>query len=131
MSRRIPVLAVAGSALVMAAAPAAAHASSITRLHGGATTLALSSTAAGALQSLGIAAAPISPASATKSGALKFPITGGRVDSKTAAGTIRHSGGIRLSKGATKVALRSFTIRIDKHPDLTARVGRASCRERV
>jgi hypothetical protein len=28
-----------------------------------------------------------------------------------------------LSKGATAVALRSFTIRIDKHPNLTAKVG--------
>jgi hypothetical protein len=124
MFRRTHTLAVAGSALALVAVPATAQASPV-KLKGGATTLALSSTAAGALESLGIAAAPIGPASATKSGALAFPITRGRITGKAANGTIHHAGGIRLSKGSTKVALRSFTIHIDNHPDLTARVGDA------
>jgi hypothetical protein len=124
MSRITRTLAASAAALTLVGVPAAeAHAATV-KLAGGATTLKLSSTAAGALQSLGIAAAPITPAKATKRG-LAFPVTGGRVDAKTLAGSIRHSGGIALSKGATKVALRSFTIRIDKRPDLTAKVGGA------
>jgi hypothetical protein len=122
MSRTTRSLAVAGAAVALAAVPVAEARADTVHLKGGATTLALSSTAAGALQSLGIAAAPIAPATAGRAG-LAFPVTGGRVDAKTLAGTIRHSGGIRLSKGATAVALRSFTIRVDKHPNLTAKVG--------
>jgi len=122
MSHRTRVAAIGAAALALAAVPAAEASAAKVSLAGGATTLKLSSTAAGALQSLGIAAAPISPATAAKGG-LAFPVRTGRVDAKTLAGSIRHSGGIRLSRGATKVALRSFTIRIDKRPDLTAKVG--------
>ena len=91
---------------------------------GGATTLALDAGAAAALGSLNITAAPVEPATATGAG-LAFPITGGKADATTFAGTIRHSGGIRLSRGNTVVELTSFTINVDSDPDLTARVGGA------
>ena len=87
-------------------------------LAGGDTTLALDPGAASALQSLGIAAAPIEPAEG-----LAFPITGGKVDAASLAGRIRHSGGIALSRDATRVELRDFTIVIDETPALSARVG--------
>ena len=86
-------------------------------LTGGATTLTLDQGAANALQSLGIAAAPIG------SDSLAFPITGGKLDAKTFAGTITHSGGIALTKGATTVQLTDFEIGIDDTPELTALVG--------
>lgn len=89
---------------------------------GGATTLALDAGAASALQSQGIAAAPIAPARAGNAG-LRFPITGGRVDAASLAGRIRHSGGIALTRDATRVELRNFTIVIDESPALTARIG--------
>ena len=91
-------------------------------LAGGATTLALDSGAASALASLGVEAAPVGPASAA-SGGLSFPITGGKLDAKSFAGNVRHSGGIRLSKGSTVAELTSFTINVDADPDLTALVG--------
>jgi hypothetical protein len=122
IARSARPIVLAAAAVSLAVAPAAdAHASKV-KLAGGATTLKLSSDTAGALQSLGIAAAPIAPAGAARGG-LAFPVTSGRVDAKTLAGKIRHSGGIRLSRGSTAVDLKSFTIRIDKHPDLTAKVG--------
>ncbi len=86
-------------------------------LASGSTSLTLDPGAGAALQSLGIAAAPIG------SDALAFPITGGSVNAKTYAGTIEHSGGIALTKGATRVELTSFTIGIDDTPELTALVG--------
>ena len=86
-------------------------------LTGGATTLTLDQGAANALQSLGIAAAPIG------SDSLAFPITGGKLDAKTFAGTIAHSGGLALTKGATTVQLTDFEIGIDATPELTALVG--------
>jgi hypothetical protein len=92
------------------------------QLAGGVTTLALDQGAAQALQSLNIQAAPIDPATAGGSG-VSFPITGGKANAETFAGSIRHSGGIRLSRGDTVVDLTAFTIRVDSSPDLTARVG--------
>ena len=50
-----------------------------------------------------------------------FPITGGRVDSETVAGTIDHSGGIRFSAGDTKVGVEDFVIDTEDGV-LTARV---------
>jgi hypothetical protein len=86
-------------------------------LASGTTSVALDAGAGAALQSLGIAAAPIG------SDALAFPITGGRVNAKSYAGSITHSGGIALSRGATRVELTDFTIDIDSAPELTALVG--------
>jgi hypothetical protein len=88
-------------------------------LTGGATTVTLDPGAAAALQSLGVSATPIG------SDALSFPITGGTLDAKTFAGTITHSGGIALTKGATIVQLTDFAIDIDDTPELTALVGGA------
>jgi hypothetical protein len=88
----------------------------------GTTTLALDSGAAAALESLGITAAPIAPATAGDAG-LAFPITSARLNGKTLAGSIPHTGGISLTKGETVVNLERFTIKIDKSQDLTARVG--------
>jgi hypothetical protein len=88
----------------------------------GATTLALDQGATQALQSLNIQATPVDPATAGDVG-LSFPITGGKVSAETFAGAIRHSGGIRLSRGATVVELAAFAIRVDANPDLTARIG--------
>ena len=65
---------------------------------------------------------PVDPATAGAAG-LSFPITGGKANAKTFAGSIRHSGGIRLSRGATSVELTSFTINVDSEPDLTALAG--------
>ena len=78
-------------------------------LTGGATTVTLDPGAAAALQSLGIAAAPIG------SDSLAFPITGGKLDAKTFAGTIAHSGGIALTKGATTVAADRLRDRDRRH----------------
>jgi hypothetical protein len=91
-------------------------------LAGGATTLALDSGAAAALASLGVEAAPVDPAGAA-SGGLSFPITRGKLDAKSFAGRVAHSGGIRLSKGSTSVELTAFTINVDSDPDLTALLG--------
>ncbi len=89
-------------------------------LDGGNTDLALDPVAAGALTSLGVAVAPIGPASALPSGEISFPITSGRANLSTLAGSIEHSGGISLTQGATVVELTDFTINVDADPDLTA-----------
>jgi hypothetical protein len=86
----------------------------------GGTGLTLDPVAAGALTSLGVAVAPIGPASVLGGGEISFPITGGRVNTSTFAGSITHSGGLSLTKDATVVELTDFTINVDAEPDLTA-----------
>lgn len=121
---RIALLAVVVLAIAVAV-PAFASAKSGTKLKlkaTGATTVKLDASTAEALTSLGVSVAPISPSTAGSKG-VKFPITGGTLNSKTLAGDIKHSGGLRFSKGSTVVDLKKFTIKIDKKPDLVASVG--------
>ncbi|HET9506828.1 MAG TPA: hypothetical protein VFO81_02695 [Gaiellaceae bacterium] len=89
----------------------------------GSTSLAVDAGAASALASQGIVPGLIAPASANSDGSLAFPITRGRVDAGTFAGLIRHSGGLSLTKGSTRVELTRFDIGIDSSPQLTALVG--------
>jgi hypothetical protein len=121
MLRRLGLAALV-AVLALAPAASAGKRKTVKLAPKGATTLALSDTAAGALQSLGIAAAPLKPARAGDDG-LRFPITAGKLDAKTYAGQIKHVGGISLTRGDTRVALRNFVINVDSAPDLTARVG--------
>jgi hypothetical protein len=121
MLRRLGLVALV-ALLALAPAASAGKKKTVKLAPKGATTLALSDGAASALQSLGIAAAPLKPARAGDDG-LRFPITAGKLDAKTYAGKIKHVGGISLTRGATRVDLRNFIINVDAAPDLTARVG--------
>ena len=121
MIRRLGLIALV-ALLALAPAAGAAKKKVVKLAPKGATTLALSDGAASALQSLGIAAAPLKPARAGDDG-LRFPITAGKLDAKTYAGQIKHVGGISLTRGETRVDLRNFVINVDSAPDLTARVG--------
>ena len=96
----------------------------VLKLRGGATEVSLDAGAAAALQTLGVAVAPTGKAYATKSGAIRFPITRGQVDAETLAGQIRHAGGLKLSAGKTALVLDRYHINIDTNPDLSARVNR-------
>ena len=118
------VLAALAAVLALALAPAApAKHSKSTKVKDGVTTLKLDRGAVDALTSLGVSAAPIKPAAGSGT-RLAFPVTGGSLTAGP-AGTIRHSGGIVLSKGSTHVRLRNFVIELDSSPQLTAQVGSA------
>lgn len=100
-------------------APSAAD----TLLYRGATTVSVDPTAAGALESLGIAVTPVHPARATGKADVRFPITFGVVDAATLAGQIRHSGGLKAVQGDTTVYLTRYFIDIDDTPTLSGLVG--------
>jgi hypothetical protein len=101
---------------ILLLAPAAAEARTY-----GATTLTLDPGAVAALTSLNVAPAPIAPATATGAGDLAFPITNPPFGALL-SGTIRHSGGISLTAGATTVKLENFYIDPLRR-QLTAQVG--------
>ena len=117
------LLVAAVAALALIAAPTATAASA--DLGGGSTTLKLDAGLAKALTGAGVAVGPVSPATAKKGGRVAFPITGGELNPKTAAGVIDHSGGLSIKAGKTTVSLTNFRIKVGKRVSLTARVGNA------
>lgn len=112
MSRvRIAIAVVAAVASLALASTALANGSKVT---GGFTKVTASSAAAALLTANHITVAPLAPATASGT-TFTFPITGGRFDTSTLRGFIRHSGGLSLSNGARKVVLRSPTVASTKH----------------
>lgn len=88
----------------------------------GSTTLTPSSEVSAALSALGVTLSPSGNATATTNG-FAFPITGGKVNGKTFAGTILNAGsGITASRGAASLTLSDFAITIDATPSLSALV---------
>lgn len=98
------------------------------RLDGVRTTLTTDPATTTLLFSVGIIPLPIAPTPVVPTpdaARYKFPVTGGSVDSKTLAGSIRHSGGLLLAmrnadNSWTALGLSKFTIRITDAPHLTA-----------
>ena len=119
---RLPLLIAVIFAMILGiAAPAfAAEKAKTVHLDGGHTALTLDEGTAGVLADNGVSVKPIDGAKA-KGRTFTFPITGGRVDSETLAGTIEHSGGIRFSAGDTKLSVEDFVIDTEDGV-LTARV---------
>ncbi|MBK8466913.1 MAG: hypothetical protein IPL32_13875 [Chloracidobacterium sp.] len=75
----------------------------------GSTSVVLSSDFIGALTSLNIAPGKVFPAQ-LRNGKATFPIADGTLDRPTLRGEIIHSGGLTLTRGSTKVKLKSFII---------------------
>jgi hypothetical protein len=118
-------LALSLSLLVLVAAPQAQAAT--VKLDGVRTTLTTDPGTTSALFGAGIIPLPIAPSSITPTSIAAryaFPVTGGRVDAKTLAGTIRHSGGILLAQrdgmGWKALSLAKFTIHVTGRPYLSA-----------
>jgi hypothetical protein len=89
----------------------------------GSTALKLDRGVAKVLSDNKVKVTPVKPASVVK-GQISFPITGGNLNPATAAGTIRHSGGLRFQAGKRKLVVRNFTVNTVKRT-LTAQVGKA------
>ena len=113
------------SLLVLVAAPQAQAAK--VGLDGKRTTLTTDPGTTSALFGAGIIPFPIAPstiAPTADAARYTFPITGGRVDAKTLAGTIRHSGGLLLAQrdgmGWKALSLAKFTIHVTGKPYLSA-----------
>ncbi len=113
------------SLFVLVAAPQAQAAK--VNLDGMRTTLTTDPGTTSALFGAGIIPLPMAPSSITPTSdaaRYTFPITGGRVDAKTLAGRITHSGGILLAQrdgmGWKALSLGKFTINITGAPNLSA-----------
>lgn len=107
LKSKINAVLVAIGIAVSAAAPMA-NASPTAQLTGGYTLVEFSTGFVAALTSLQIAPSKALPG--TLYSVAYFPIVGGRLDASNARGEIPHSGGLTLTKGATKVILSDFII---------------------
>jgi hypothetical protein len=116
---------------LVVAFPAQAKAATV-HLNGVQTTLTTDPATTALLFGAGIIPLPVWPtavAPTAHAASYTFPITGGRVNAKTLAGRIYHSGGLLLAQYTTPttmpsswkaLALTKFTIRITASPNLTA-----------
>lgn len=95
----------AGAAIL---APSALGADTV-RLSGGTTDLHLNTATARALGAADFTITPIAPSKASGT-RVSFPITGGRIDPRTAAGVVNHSGGLAIRRHGTTVQLRNFSV---------------------
>ena len=115
------IILVAAAAATLGTAPAASGA---VKLADGQTRLTIAKSTAGALSHLGVAVSPTGPARAAGRH-VRFPITGGKIDPATAAGKIKHRGGLRLKAGKTKVVLDNYTVNVGRKITLSARLGKS------
>jgi hypothetical protein len=116
------LLSAAVTAAATLAAPVAAQAAPLELGDDGRTVLRLDSRTAQTLRSLSVRVSPLSPARPSATG-IAFPISGGTLDTATAAGRVDHGGGLRLRAGRTTVDLRSFRVSIGRSASLSALVG--------
>ncbi len=96
-------------AVALSASTAPAIAAPTAQINGGYTLVEFLPEFVGALTSLQIAPSKNLPGTLYQAIGF-FPITGGRLDASNAKGEVPHSGGIRLTRGATQVALTDFII---------------------
>ena len=113
-------LALGALALASPAMAAEAHSAGTVKVKGGQTSLTVAKGTAAVLSKNGVVLTPVKPATA-HGATFSFPITGGSVNPKTAAGTISHSGGLRFRAGHTTLTVNDFVIDTTKGV-LTARV---------
>jgi hypothetical protein len=99
----------AGLVLASCVLATAAFAQKTQTVDAGLTSVKLSSTFTGALESLGVTAGTVAPTRICD-GTATFPITGGAIDLDSTAGNIVHSGGLTLEAGGTEARLESFII---------------------
>jgi hypothetical protein len=107
----LPVLAACGSDTQggPSTIPATGAQTQPVTLTGVSTTIALDPLTVGVLSDNNISWAPIPPARRAAEG-IRFPITSGEVRPDTLGGSIRHAGGIALTNGRLRVALRDIVI---------------------
>jgi hypothetical protein len=92
----------------------------------GTTALTLDAATANLLTGAGITPGIIAPGSSSATGVLDFPITRSVISTTLGSGTIGHTGGISLTKGATTLALTDFDIKLAAANTLAASVNGAS-----
>src|SRR6201994_2229416 len=87
----------------------------------GTTTLTINNGLLKSAKQIGIKITPVKPAK-IKGSKATFAVTGGEVEATTGAGTVTHSGGLKIAWGKKSVTLKSFTVSTSGK-SLSAKIG--------
>jgi hypothetical protein len=116
----LPVAIVAAALVAMLAiAPLASAASD--PIKSGTTTLTINGGFSKSAKKAGIKITPVKP-SKIKGNKATFAVTGGEIEPTTGAGTVTHSGGLKITWGKKSVTLKSLTVDTKKK-SISAKVG--------
>lgn len=119
--KMLPVAVVATALIAMLAIASVASAATPNPIASGTTTLTINAKLLKSAKQAGIKITAVKPAK-IKGSKATFAVTGGEIEATTGAGTITHSGGLKIAWGKKSVTLKSFTVSTSGK-SLSAKVG--------
>jgi hypothetical protein len=119
--KMLPVAVVATALIAMLAIASVASAATPNPISSGTTTLTINAKVLKSAKKAGIKITAVKPAKIKGSKAI-FAVTGGEIEATTGAGTITHSGGLKITWGKKSVTLKSFTVSTSGK-SLSAKIG--------
>ncbi|HEY0280428.1 MAG TPA: hypothetical protein VGC32_19345 [Solirubrobacterales bacterium] len=117
----LPVAVVATALIAMLAIASVASAATPNPIASGTTTLTMNAKLLKSAKQAGIKITAVKPAK-IKGSKATFAVTGGEIEAATGAGSISHSGGLKITWGKKSVTLKSFTVSTSAK-SLSAKVG--------
>ncbi len=119
--KMLPVAFVTAALVAMLVVVPVASAATPNPISSGTTTLTVNAKLLKSAKKAGIKITAVKPAK-IKGSKVTFGVTGGELEATTGAGTITHSGGLKIAWGKKSVTLKSFTI-TTKTKSLSAKMG--------
>jgi hypothetical protein len=119
--KMLPLAVVATALIAMLAIASVASAATPNPISSGTTTLTINAKLLKSATQAGIKITAVKPAK-IKGSKATFAVTGGEIEAVTGAGTVTHSGGLKITWGKKSVALKSFTVSTSGK-SLSAKVG--------
>jgi hypothetical protein len=119
--KMLPVAVVATALIAMLAIASVASAATPNPISSGTTTLTINAKLLKSAKQAGIKITAVKPAK-IKGSKATFAVTGGEIEATTGAGTITHSGGLKITWGKKSVTLKSFTVSTSGK-SLSAKIG--------
>jgi hypothetical protein len=119
--KMLPVAVVATALIAMLAIASVASAATPNPISSGTTTLTINAKLLKSAKQAGIKITAVKPAK-IKGSKATFAVTGGTIEATTGAGSITHSGGLKITWGKKSVTLKSFTVSTSGK-SLSAKIG--------
>jgi hypothetical protein len=119
--KMLPLAVVASALIAMLAIASVASAATPNPISSGTTTLTINAKLLKSAKQAGIKITAVKPAK-IKGSKATFAVTGGEIEATTGAGTITHSGGLKITWGKKSVTLKSFTVSTSGK-SLSAKIG--------
>ncbi len=107
--KMLPVAVMAAALIAMLAIASVASAATPNPIASGTTTLTINAKVLKSAQKAGIKITALKP-SKIKGSKATFAVTGGEIEATTGAGTVTHSGGLKITWGKKSVTLKALTV---------------------